>query len=48
MSKRCVEITLCSEVTAEFAKNCKCVNEFTLFASNNLLICYLNVRANSF
>lgn len=47
MSKRYVEITLSSEVTAEFATNCKYVNEFTLFASNNLLFRFLNVRASS-
>lgn len=47
MSKRCVEITLGSEVTAEFAMNSKYVNEFTLFASKNLLIRCFNVRANS-
>lgn len=47
MLKRCVEITLYSKDTAEFATNCKYVNDFALFASNNLLICCLNVRANS-
>lgn len=37
----------CGQDTAELAMNCKFVNELALFASNNMLICCLNVIANS-